>query len=216
LLGALPRRGGWAGVVVVLVLGIAAFPRSGREGAPASPETPPSRSDGWETFPNAHWEPRRNHDGDSFQVRAGGRSFELRLYFVDCPESYLSEEHPSQRQRVAEQARELGLTTEETVALGKAAKDRVAALLRTRTFTVHTKWERVYDGERFYGLVEFPDPERPGQPASLVEWLVRHGLARLHTKGTRTPDGRSAAEYETHLRSLESDARKRGVGAWRP
>ncbi len=154
----------------------------------------------------------RNNDGDSFFVQHGDRQFELRIYYADSPEKYLSDRYEDQRQRVAEQAREMGdgLTLDETVALGLKAKKHVAELLEGETFSVFTKWERVYDGERFYGFVLLPD-----ETEWLSENLIENGLARIHTKGERTPDGKSYQDYKKHLQSLESQAKSAHRGAWR-
>ncbi len=153
----------------------------------------------------------RNNDGDSFWVRHGEREFELRLYYVDTAEKYLSDRYENQRQRVAEQARDFGgLSIDQTVELGKAAKLYTARLLEGKTFTVYTKWERVYDGERFYGWVELPDTD--GE--YLSERLIERGLGRIHTKGEPSPDGASYRQYKAHLEKLERAARDADRGAW--
>jgi len=153
----------------------------------------------------------RNNDGDSFFVRHGNREFELRLYYADAPEKYLSDRYEDQRRRVAEQARELGgLTIDETVAIGQAAKAHVAGILKGQSFSVFTKWERVYDGERYYGFVLLPD-----ETEWLCEDLVENGLARIHTKGERTPDGNSYRDFKKSLEALERQAKSARRGAWR-
>lgn len=153
----------------------------------------------------------RNNDGDSFFVRHGDREFELRIYYADAPEKYLSDRYENQRRRVAEQARELGgLTVEETVAVGQAAKAHVAKILKGQSFSVFTKWERVYNGERFYGFVLLPD-----ETEWLCENLVENGLARIHTKGEPTPDGNSYRVFKNTLEGLERQAQAAHRGAWR-
>ena len=154
----------------------------------------------------------RNNDGDSFFVRHGEREFELRIYYADTPEKYLSDRYADQRRRVAEQAREMGngLSIEETVALGQQAREHVAKLLKGQTFSVFTKWERVYNGERYYGFVLLPD-----ETEWLSEELVENGLARIHTKGASTPDGKSYRQYKQYLESLEAQARSAKLGAWK-
>ena len=154
----------------------------------------------------------RNNDGDSFFVRHGKREFELRVYYADAPEKYLSDRYADQRKRVAEQAREMGdgLSIDETVALGQQAKAHVAKILKGESFSVFTKWERVYDGERYYGFVLLPD-----ETEWLSEELVENGLARIHTKGERTPNGKSYHDYKKHLESLEAQARSAKLGAWK-
>src|SRR5690606_15867727 len=113
---------------------------------------------GYDVFRDARLVDREGNDGDSFVVRAGDREFELRLYFVDAPESYLSDRYENQRRRVADQARDLGgISSEEAVAVGKAAKKFTAEQLGQKAFTVYTYWEEVFDGDRVYGFVELSD-----------------------------------------------------------
>jgi endonuclease YncB( thermonuclease family) len=172
---------------------------------------------GYEKFTDARLVEADGNDGDSFMVQAGGRKFELRLYFVDAPEKYLSDRYEDQRRRVAEQAREMGgITSEEAVRIGKEAKEFTAKQLKGKTFTVFTYWEEVYDGDRFYGFVQLPDGSYLGTR------LVEEGLARIHTKGpgskekpVPTPEGASFFQHRDKLTALEQVARKAKRGAWR-
>jgi len=170
----------------------------------------------YDRFTDARLVDRDGNDGDSFLVRAGGREFELRLYFVDAPESYLSDRYADQRRRVEEQAREMGgITPEEAVEVGKRAKAFTKQQLGARAFTIHTYWEEVYDGDRFYGFVELPDGSDLGTK------LVEQGLARIHTKGpgskekpVPTPKGESFFQARDKLEALEAESRKAKRGAW--
>ncbi len=170
----------------------------------------------YDRLPDARLVDREGNDGDSFLVRAGGREFELRLYFVDAPESYLSDRHADQRRRVAEQARELGgITPEEAVEAGKRAKAFTRQQLGGRAFTVYTYWEQVYDGDRYYGFVELPDG------SDLGSRLVEQGLARIHTKGpgskakpVPTPKGESFFQARDRLEVVERETRKAKRGVW--
>lgn len=162
------------------------------------------------------WSDHRNNDGDSFFVRHEGKEFELRLYFVDTPEKYLKHIHASQRLRVADQAEDFDITVEQAIRVGKAARNYVARLLKGAPFTVYTNWDRVYekDDSRFHGFVEIQDPDAPDRPVYLSEILIRRGLARVHTWGENTPDGRSWREYKAHLLKLARKAERDRVGAW--
>ncbi len=170
----------------------------------------------YDRFPDARLIDRDGNDGDSFLVSAGGREFELRLYFVDAPESYLSDRHADQRRRVAEQARELGgITSEEAVEVGKRAKAFTRQQLGGRTFIVYTHWEQVYDGDRYYGFVELPDG------SDLGTRLIEQGLGRIHTKGPGskekpipTPKGESFFQARDKLEAIEREARQAKRGAW--
>lgn len=168
-------------------------------------------ANGYERLEGVHVVEHRNNDGDSFWVRHGDREFELRLYFADTAEKYLSDRYEDQRRRVGDQARDFGgISVEQTVELGKAAKMYVERLLDGKSFVVYTRWERVYEGERFYAWVDLPGQE--GE--FLNERLVDKGLARIHTKGAPSPDGRTSRQYESHLERLESAAREADRGAW--
>ncbi|MCB1232081.1 MAG: thermonuclease family protein [Verrucomicrobiae bacterium] len=153
----------------------------------------------------------RNNDGDSFWVRHGDRQFELRLYYADTAEKYLSDRYKDQRRRVGEQARDFGgISIDQTVELGKAAKLYTARLLEGKSFTVYTKWEHVYGSDRVYGWVEIPGTD--GE--YLSERLVDKGIARIHTKGEPSPDGASYGQYKAHLEKLERAAKEAHRGAW--
>ena len=172
-------------------------------------------SNGYERLENCRLVDHRNNDGDSFFVRHGDREFELRLYFADCAEKYYSDRCEAQRELVKDQASDFGgLNIDETVALGQEAKEKVNTLLARRSFTIHTTWERVYGGERYHGFVELPEPSGEST-LYLCEWLVREGLARIHTGGAPAPDGRSERAMRNHLKELETQARNSHSGAWR-
>lgn len=192
--------------------------RTGGAKAPATDgaKAVPHQATAYERFPDARWIDRAGNDGDSFWVQAGGREFQLRLYFVDTPESYLSDRYEAQRRRVREQAKDLGgLTPEQTVALGKRAKDLVKEWLQGKAFTIYTYWEPVFDSERVYGFVELADG------SDLGTRLVEQGLARIHTKGpgskehpVPTPKGESFYQARDRLEAVERAARQAKRGTW--
>lgn len=171
---------------------------------------------GYDKFTDARLVGDEGNDGDSFLVRAGGKEFVLRLYFVDTPEKYLSDRYENQRRRVEEQAREMGrISVDEAIAVGLAAKKYTESQIKGKTFTVYTYWEEVYDGDRYYGFVELPDGSYLGTR------LVEQGLARIHTKGpgskehpVPTPDGKSFHQHRDMLYGRERAAQKAGNGAW--
>ena len=173
------------------------------------PNAEVSRIGGYDQLSGCQLLANRGNDGDSFHVRCGSREFELRLYYVDCPESYLSDSHQRQRDRVAEQAEYFGSESlEQTVSLGLQAKQHSSALLSTQPFTVYTNWEPVFGGERVYGFVQL------STGSYLCESLVKAGLARIHTKGEALPTGKSFFEFRNHLRQLESESQANRIGGW--
>jgi endonuclease YncB( thermonuclease family) len=130
----------------------------------------------------------------------------LRLYFVDCAEK---REYKLVAGRLKDQAGYFGgLSIPQTLKLGQQARAFTADLLRSRAFTVFTRWERVYDSDRIYAVIVFEDGE------DLAHKLVQAGLARIHTKGVNMPNGRKANDYENHLRDVEKQARAAKRGAW--
>ena len=171
---------------------------------------------GYEKLDGCRYVPHRNNDGDSFYVNHQGRTFELRLYFVDTPETYLS--HSSQRERVADQGKALGgLDEAETLQLGKEAAQYTRNLLLNRPFTVYTYWEKVRYSDRIYGFAVLP-----GSNQFLSEGLVEQGFCRIYTKGpgsryepVPTPEGKSFIQHRNELYALERKAKRLKVGAWK-
>ena len=146
------------------------------------------------------------NDGDSFVVDHEGQKLVLRLYFVDCAEK---REYKLVAGRLKDQAGYFGgLSIPQTLKLGQQARAFTADLLRSRAFTVFTRWERVYDSDRIYAVIVFEDGE------DLAHKLVQAGLARIHTKGVNMPNGRKANDYENYLRDVEKEARAAKWGAW--
>ncbi len=198
-----------------IVAEVESRPGSGKPSAPggasATRSAPGAKVNGYDRLEGCRLVDHRNNDGDSFWVSHGDRKFELRLYYVDAAEKYLSDRYEDQRRRVADQARDFGgLSVDQTVELGKAAKLYTMRLLEGKSFTVFTKWERVFDGERYYGWVEIPGTD--GE--YLNERLIEKGIARIHTKGEPSPDGASYRAYKAHLEALEREARAADRGAW--
>jgi len=72
----------------------------------------PSFAADLQMFSNARLVNDPANDGDSFIVEAGGKSFRVRLYFVDCPETSIA--FTSDARRVREQTRYFGLSDVKT------------------------------------------------------------------------------------------------------
>jgi len=130
--------------------------------------------------------------------------FQLRLYFVDCPEANLTY---SERSR--EQSQYFGVSIDETLKAGGNARDFVQKALK-RTFVVYTRRATApgrSKGVRYYGLVEVGG-------RLLDETLVSEGLARNKGTAVNLPDGTKSREHIKKLDQLESDARRLRLGAW--
>lgn len=155
----------------------------------------------------------RRNDGDSFKVEfPDGRVEELRLYFVDAPESQFRSYGGGRtnHQRIDDQARDLKVSPETAVELGQKAKKLTERILSEDRFTVFTRWDDPFGDRRYHAFIEAPDTE----VSWLHERLAAAGLVRIHTKGADLPNGRSKAEQERYLYQLESQARSVGAGAW--
>lgn len=156
----------------------------------------------------------RGNDGDSFHIRAPHSREEVRLYYVDAPESAARSyrDGNTNHQRIAQQGAALGgLNQSETTEVGVAAKVFVKKLLHGKPFTVVTEEERVYNSHRKYAFVIV---DWKGQPRYLHELLVAHGLARIHTKPKTLPDNTAASRQKQKLRKLEDYAKSKRLGAW--
>jgi len=158
----------------------------------------------WEQHSHCRYIDQKYNDGDSFKVSCGVKEHILRLYYVDTPESNLSNSS-----RVAEQAAYFGVTSNEVLSTGEAAARRVRQLLQ-EPFSVSTKWS-VAGGRskelRYYGLVDVGGKR-------LAEVLVSEGLARTKGVVVKLPSGEKATDYLARLRGLEREAKNQRIGIW--
>lgn len=171
----------------------------------------PQVSRGYELISGCRWQDDSHNDGDSFHVRLpDGRTEQFRLYYVDAPESQFRSYRggATNRERIHEQAQEMGLSDEQAVEIGQRAKARVHDLLGGKPFTLQTRWDDPFGDKRYHAFVA-PD----GGPF-LEETLVREGLVRIHTKPADMPDGTPVKERLKQLRELEKEAKRAKRGAW--
>ena len=169
----------------------------------------PSYAADLQRFSNAQLINNPANDGDSFLVEANGKSFHVRLYFVDCPETSIS--FKSDAQRVREQTRYFGLiSAERTIHFGNEAKIFVERIL-AKPFTVHTAFASALGRSpkgRMYGFIITADGN------DLASLLVKNGFARTHGVGRKTPAGTSRDEMVERLRDLEASAMIKRIGIW--
>lgn len=143
-------------------------------------------------------------DADSFHVKAGGREYIFRLYFVDAPETDMSFAG-----RVKEQAAYFKLKPEQAITLGEYAK-RFTKEKLGRPFTIRTCMQDAMGRskmDRYYAFVETSEGD-------LGELLVTNGLARLHGVAAQPAGLRSPERQWNKLRRLEAEAKQAKVGAW--
>ena len=149
------------------------------------------------------------NDGDSFLVEVNGKSFHVRLYFVDCPETLIA--FTGDAQRVREQTRYFGLSdAKRTIHFGNEAKTFVDHVL-VKPFTVHTVFASALGRSskgRVYGFITTADGN------DLASLLVKNGFARTHGIGRKTPDGISHDEMVKRLQDFEISAMLKRVGIW--
>ncbi len=149
------------------------------------------------------------NDGDSFFVEADRKTFHVRLYFVDCPETSTSSK--SDARRVREQTRYFGLSqAARTIHFGSQAKSFVKRIL-AKPFTVHTAFASALGRSakgRVYGFITTADGD------DLASLLVKNGFARTHGIGRKTPNGIRRDEMIERLRDLETSAMLKRIGIW--
>ena len=158
----------------------------------------------WQVLKDCRLVSSASADADSFHVRAGGKEYIFRLYFVDAPEA-----ETSFPERVAEQAKYFGITSEQALQLGKHAKKFTREKL-ARPFTVRTYMQDARGRsklDRHYAFVEASDGD-------LAELLVANGLGRVYGSAA-TPAGLSSPERQWRkLERLEREAKAAKVGGW--
>ncbi|HEX9972739.1 MAG TPA: helix-hairpin-helix domain-containing protein [bacterium] len=169
----------------------------------------PSFAADLQMFSNARLINDPANDGDSFLVEANGKSFHVRLYFVDCPETLFASK--SDAQRVREQTRYFGLSdAARTIHFGNKAKTFIDHVL-VKPFPVHTAFASALgrsSKDRVYGFITTADGN------DLASLLVKNGFARTHGIGRKTPDGVSHDEMVERLRDFEISAMLKRVGIW--
>ncbi len=160
-------------------------------------------------FSNARLINNPANDGDSFLVEANGKSFRVRLYFVDCPETSISSK--SDARRVREQTRYFGLShAARTIHFGNEAKTFVEGIL-AKPFTVHTAFASALGRSakgRVYGFITTVERD------NLASLLVKNGLARTYGIGRKTPNSIPRNEMIERLRDLETSAMLKHIGIW--
>ncbi len=160
--------------------------------------------DKWLTYENCQLLPNPSNDGDSFHVRAGGKEYIFRLYFVDTPET-----DASIPERVAEQATYFGVSIPQTLQIGLEAERFTRAKL-ARPFTVVTSKEDARGRShlpRYFAFVEM-------NGESLAEDLVANGLARVYGEKAQGPQTRAPAAETQQLLQLERRAKAQKLGGW--
>jgi DNA uptake protein ComE-like DNA-binding protein len=165
---------------------------------------PFARARNWQTFKNCHLLPNAANDGDSFHVRAEGKEYIFRLYFVDTPET-----ENSLPNRVKEQAKYFHVTVPETLQVGLEA-ERFMRRELGRPFTVRTCLQDARGRSRlprYFAFVQIDNFD-------LGELLVANGLARVFGAASDPPDMNSPEVEWRKLEQLERKAKEQKIGGW--
>ncbi len=165
---------------------------------------PLARAAEWKTFEDCRYLPNAANDGDSFHVRANGKEYIFRLYFVDAPEtdSMIPE-------RLAEQAKYFRVGVPETLQIGREA-ERFTRQKLVRPFTVRTCLQDARGRSRMPRYFAFVEVDK----ADLSESLVANGLARVYGAASDAPGMDKARVKWSKLQEFERKAKQQSVGGW--
>jgi endonuclease YncB( thermonuclease family) len=161
----------------------------------------------WQTL-DCRYKPNQYNDGDSFHCDCAGTNFIFRLYFVDAPET--DEETSYLEDRVSEQAKYFGISTDAALKIGKSAATFTEATLKDKPLRITTRFAKAGGRSRQgrdYAFVEVDQKD-------LAELLIANGLARIHGVDADKPGERKAATEQQYLKQLEVEAKKAKRGAW--
>lgn len=173
----------------------------------------------WQTLEDCRLVVDQTESADTPCVEHQGKKFRIRFYFVDSPESTIS--NP---ERVADQAAYFQTSEARVLEAGLGAMDLVKELLSDGFVTV-TRFAKVSgsgDLPCYYGFV-FVDGLTKGEQADVNAILVSEGLARtkglrVHAPSFSTPDSTaysaSAADLSSTYEKLEAEAKRDGAGIW--
>ena len=149
------------------------------------------------------------NDGDSFVVAVNEDRWHIRLYYVDCAETKPGSKEDIKR--IREQARYFGVSQPETiVSFGEEARRYVEKIL-SRPFVIYTSYASALGraaGGRIYGFVKTQEGQY------LSDLLIENGLARVHGKTRKNPDGVASDMVLRKLRDLETAALLKRAGLW--
>ncbi len=185
-------------------VGVAQLPPDAQAGGASAPLP------GFKIFPKARLVESRTNEADTLRIKVSETEDEhvFVLYFVDALDTSLT--HP---QRVQEQGRYFGVSSQRAIEEGQKAAAYVTQLLKQRPFTVMTRWEEVPGLSRFYALILVD--MGAGKWVYLADLLVQQGYARVAGVTTSLPsDSRSLNEYALELQALRRQAEQRKAGIW--
>lgn len=161
-------------------------------------------------YPKARFIESRTNEADTLRFKVSDTEDEhvFVLYFVDALDA--SSTHP---QRVQDQARYFGVSSQRVIEEGQRAAAYVAKLLKDHPCSVMTRWEEVPGLSRYYALVLVEISS--GKWVYLADLLVQQGYARVAGVTTNLPsDPRSLNDYALELQALRKRAEQQKAGIW--
>ncbi len=164
----------------------------------------------FKVFPKARFIESRANEADTLRFKVSDTEDEhvFVLYFVDALDT--TSTHP---QRVQEQARYFGVSSQRVIEEGQRAAAYVTKLLKEHPCSVMTRWEEVPGLSRYYALVLVEISA--GKWVYLADLLVQQGYARVAGVTTSLPsDSRSMNEYALELQTLRKRAEQQKEGIW--
>jgi endonuclease YncB( thermonuclease family) len=190
--------------VAAIPIGKAAAPAT----SPSENGLPPPKAE-FEVFPKAKLVESKNNEADTLRIKLDDRHDEIvfTLYFVDAPDASLT--HP---QLVQDQSRYFQINQDNVLKMGAEAAAYVTGLLKTKPFTLLTRWEPVPDRSRYYALI-LVETEKGN--VYLADLLMQKGYGRLAGISCDLPGGvKGADDYGLYLHQLSKQAREAKIGVW--
>ena len=170
---------------------------------PAEPGAAVSRIDGLDEIKDASYLPDPTNTGDRFLVSTKNQIMTVRLMSVSCPSPRAEDEEDQKRH-----ASYFGITTDDSVAVGRQAREFTDAYLKERPLRILTRWMRDKSG----AILAFVQPGEVGDFSGI---LVDNGLAAITSPQAK--HGKHAEEaVRSALKEREVAAKAKALppGAW--
>lgn len=147
---------------------------------------------------------------NTIRIRNQGRVYQFRLYFVETPESELSDSTQAILRTQVEYFGDPPLS--KLMEHGDAANQFIRNILTERPFRIITRFEPVRGTKSLYAFIQVDTDENIRKYLSAI--LVRDGLASITAKSSHTPFGQNALDFREHLVSEREKAINDRSGIW--
>jgi hypothetical protein len=143
--------------------------------------------------------------GDRFLITARGEKLSVKLMSVTCPSP-----NPEDKALHDFHARYFGISREDSILIGRLARDFTTAYLKDKPLKLLTRWQKDKNGSVLAAVL-------PGEIGDLAGILVDNGLAAVLEPASKNAAQRQVEE-DTHsvLKQRETDAKAKPAppGAW--